>query len=68
MHELIEIYLTDSLSPEQEERFYKLLSSDESFRDEFELSLAALALADFSMNDNGDIAVPDFVYTETQQV
>lgn len=68
MHELIEIYLTDRLTPEQEERFFELLSEDKSFRDEFELSLAALAMADFSMNDDGDIAVPDFVRTECQKV
>lgn len=68
MHELIEIYLTDRLTPEQEERFFELLSEDKSFRDEFELSLAALAMADFSMNDDGDIAVPDFVRTECQKL
>lgn len=53
MEELITKYLTDRLTPAEEERLRAQLSSDEAFRREFELSLAALALTDYSLDDAG---------------
>lgn len=53
MEELITKYLTDRLTPAEEERLRARLSTDAAFRRELELSLAALALAGYSLDDAG---------------
>ncbi len=61
MHELIEIYLTDKLSEDQKEQFDRLLATDETFRRDYQLSLAALAVTDFSVGtQQAKESVPNF--------
>lgn len=44
-------YLTDSLTDSEQERFRTLISTDQSFRMELSLSIAALALSDSVAGD-----------------
>ncbi|MDE6153320.1 MAG: hypothetical protein K2G21_04140 [Muribaculaceae bacterium] len=64
MHDLIEIYLTGRLSDDQKEQFDRLLATDETFRRDYQLSLAALAVTDFSMGSQEiDEQIPNFDQT-----
>lgn len=50
MEELIVKYLTDKLTSDEEARFRAMLNSEADFGVEFKECLAALALADLSIN------------------
>ena len=64
MDELIEKYLTDKLNAEEKVYFLGLLAADPKFMSEFQKTLAALSIADFSIDADEDVVVPNMLLTE----
>ena len=61
MDELIEKYLTDKLNAEEKVYFLGLLAADPKFKKEFQLTLAALSIAEFSLDADEDVTVPNML-------